>query len=756
MVDIKGTPLPAIKQQVKDHQTLTIIYACVAALCLVIGTLLLWILWKKVPFLKWGVFVSCLSLSITFLVLCILTIQKVNFWKKVLQAKSQYQLSTSEGSLKDSTKNANDDLGEEMFDQDEIVAEMYKCLLKPVDGVCPKDTILEGECCQIDEKTAKASSKEKIKTMISQGVSTLTVAIVGGEILETMIKMMVKGSSKFLKSSFAKLSSKFGKSTASKMFSRSFGATSVNFMMRGRNVIATKLSTKLSTTTFKILKVGNVLLVVDILGMVLDAVDPEGYNLYTSNEINELIRNKIEYMTKIGLEEKGLEYPLPFLFAISHAEKKDEVMQNLQAIMFLQTFAEMIKSKKNRELLVYLFKKQMEHASKKALAEESGEKVEDLSIIKIVQEDDFPNEIMEEITKNFEKKFKSMSAAEIDKLFFDIAVNVLDNDPECDSSHIMYEPSLAKDGIVSRSVVLSEKGAKAWNEAHRQIWWDNNDATNSQLQKDQSDPNYKNPPYALFTNKYRLPKANTSPNRPEMETKTFPKKVTWFTQLGMVYAYCEKPRSGQEASAGSVLGGTTSIATVDPKEFGVSFDKNTGTCNYTKEYCKKMVLQYTDRAEGGDCEPAAGQDAWETIIGKTYTRYLYRTLGIEDDEEAQAVVGAVGQSASNLADVTVGQEADKAANAFETIGNAFTGGAEAIFDAKTKWSCKVRDMKECYGHKSWADGKCYKDMFSNDLSKTCMNIDDSLVNKHIDRDGFCHIKGICKDYDSACLTYTRC
>jgi hypothetical protein len=61
---------------------------------------------------------------------------------------------------------------------------------------------------------------------------------------------------------------------------------------------------------------------------------------------------------------------------------------------------------------------------------------------------------------------------------------------------------------------------------------------------------------------------------------------------------------------------------IDPTKFGVTFDDDTGLCNYTKEYCDRFGLgRYLNKDLGmHDCEPISGTELLEMIFGTTVTR----------------------------------------------------------------------------------------------------------------------------------------
>ena len=363
-----------------------------------------------------------------------------------------------------------------------------------------------------------------------------------------------------------------------------------------------------------------------------------------------------------------------------------------------------------------------------------------------------PDTFTQAMSDEVDMLMDTTSPVELDMMYYEEAVNILKEDPKEDHEHITFEPTLAMKGQPMRCVVLSEKGAIALNQGNQQIWFDNNDAIMQKIKDKAETDDYLDPPYALYTDKYRVPKAGTSPLRPEMETRTFPKKIVWFSQLGRIYTFCEKVRSG-DSGFGAFTGGTTSNATLDPKKYGVRFNPDIGSCNYTKAYCDKMVLQYRGDIPGGDCEPASGQDAWEALLGKTYTRFIYDTLGINDSKAAQVIVGSIGNAGATVVEHTVGAAVGIAWDTGEGAVSGARGIVEAI-SGQSKWKCKPADeQKTCMGWKSLLDGKCYKSMWAT-RKASCPRRDkfDNIQ----EGDGFCTYRGKCHEYTTPCLVYKRC
>ena len=65
-------------------------------------------------------------------------------------------------------------------------------------------------------------------------------------------------------------------------------------------------------------------------------------------------------------------------------------------------------------------------------------------------------------------------------------------------------------------------------------------------------------------------------------------------------------------------------ATVNPSRYGVTFNNDTGVCNYTKSYCERFGLKYKSSVKSGDitfsdCTELPGEELASLIFGTTLT-----------------------------------------------------------------------------------------------------------------------------------------
>lgn len=174
-------------------------------------------------------------------------------------------------------------------------------------------------------------------------------------------------------------------------------------------------------------------------------------------------------------------------------------------------------------------------------------------------------------------------------------------------------------------VSLSERGVLWWNDTHRMEWLKCNDLHNPVAcpPPEDGDP----PPVALFTRRYRVvDEDDPGPaNARNVTTKFLPEKWPLALPLGHLVSFCEKVKN----VGGGIVNNRSQP--VDPADFGVRFDHESGVCRYTERYCARFCLEHqgpdhdaSSRPEGvpfrTDCFLPPGQEAVEFIFGESITR----------------------------------------------------------------------------------------------------------------------------------------
>jgi hypothetical protein len=159
-------------------------------------------------------------------------------------------------------------------------------------------------------------------------------------------------------------------------------------------------------------------------------------------------------------------------------------------------------------------------------------------------------------------------------------------------------------------ITITETLAESWNETHNETW------KNYDYTKNDGEP----PPLvAIYTDKY-LYIDEENPGRyvfdPNLIEKTLTRKVVMALPLGQVIQHCE----ATERYATYMGFATNENVNVNPFDYGVKFNMETGTCKYTPEYCARVGLEYQS---GGitDCDYYEGQEVAEMLFGTSLTRY---------------------------------------------------------------------------------------------------------------------------------------
>ena len=109
-------------------------------------------------------------------------------------------------------------------------------------------------------------------------------------------------------------------------------------------------------------------------------------------------------------------------------------------------------------------------------------------------------------------------------------------------------------------------------------------------------------------------------------------------------------------------------STCDDMGYGVKFNQVKGSCDFTKEYCKKYGLTYFYNQKLGedDCKLAGTQRVFETVIGTTITRGMKKwftgtqgptVLGSSGNSSFYSLSGSMGSSMISPYEATV--EMDK-------------------------------------------------------------------------------------------------
>ena len=172
-------------------------------------------------------------------------------------------------------------------------------------------------------------------------------------------------------------------------------------------------------------------------------------------------------------------------------------------------------------------------------------------------------------------------------------------------------------------------------------------------------------------------------------------KIVLGAPLGPSVAFCLKPRTG------GLPGLPTTV--VDPQAFGVEFDFTTGMCQYTKDFCTRYGMDF----KSGDCKEKPGMFLGEAIFGETISKGFVRTYqsyvvdNIQSKDPAKVAAGLLYASNPLILGVVA-------------VGESIFGKSEM----KGKNFPKKRDCKE-YGDRYRDDGtSCWLDTIPKKSSIT--------------------------------------
>ena len=464
-------------------------------------------------------------------------------------------------------------------------ADKKKCMYKKaVNGKClPGWEVNDAGCCDPVESAADRKKAQR-KMMMDMGKQ-----MIKEELTTVVAKALLKRGGKMV----LKLVGKFGAKILAKMAIK----------------IVAKVGVKLAASAAKWAAygstgpVGAAMMLFDMLSMAVDIMDLGGYATFTHNTTNTATRDSIEYMVEKGMRESGMDYPQ--LFPIGEAFPKEygqvngmmveHFMEDVMEAMGLdgQLPGESVAQSKKRQVAFEAVGNAFA-----ATLDENGEPIPGKEFEMPKAAENIFGEVYDSVSK---AKYKKR-----DQFIFDKMKAALGSR----ANEIQMYSSMSKPGTVG--VSLSQVGMKKWNDSKRNEFFQYFDALKpKELPKD-----YNQPMVAIYTKHYRetnqaaLRRANPKEfaKKPVMIDRELSQKVMLGGYYGQLVANCEKSRkSGKTGQR------------VNPYDYGVRFNHDTGTCTYTGSYCSKMGLKHV----GGrltDCKLRKGQKVAEMIFGTTVTR----------------------------------------------------------------------------------------------------------------------------------------
>lgn len=373
--------------------------------------------------------------------------------------------------------------------------------------------------------------------------------------------------------------------------------------------------------------IGILLIAFEVVSLVLDILDPMGYQTFQPNEIFRNLRNKLDVNMEKALSEGEMsnnqDYPMTFPLSYAFPEYEDEYTSKL-----FEKFVVKALDLLDSEMVIEFFISVLESESDDAEMSDTLQAAVDEAFALALA------------TNNLER----------DQFTYDFFASK----GLADQIELVPFMSTAR----RMGVTLSQHGANLYNTRMREkhmLYSNPYDVV-----EDTEIPDDYLPFVACYTDKYRIldtsnPGTGENPNVIE---KTLEQKCVLANPYGIVFVSC-------------IIGTKTQAGTrVNPEDYGVTFNQETGYCDYTAAYCSRMGL----RTEPNDCGLYPGQKWAEMIFGTSIVRTGITTANAADD----AFIG-IGNTVSYI--VTHPEEvADSVEEVFTQLPEGAAGGFVAIGD----------------------------------------------------------------------------
>lgn len=462
-----------------------------------------------------------------------------------------------------------------LSDTDTDIPEI-KCLVAPIDGKCNENFYkLVGDCCHLHDTSSAEAKQERMEFFRNMGFKISVVIFTEylvTKVLPTIGKRIHSSSSKAL----AKAIGKTARMTASK--------------------VALYTTARLGRWLMKLGggPVGWAIFVFEMIGLVLDLGDMKNYGSYVENGGIIKSRDTMIYKFQEALEEAGASYPMLFPYDSIMPDESTKASEELMKHLFTtdKYLDELTNLPGGIEYLSKLLLKVLQAGQNNETVEETEEEsAEGMSVA-------------ERWISNVRKKY----AVELDEYVFKILKAEL---PAERKNDIFFVPSMSDENTIGISI--SKEAGERWNAENKPIW----------LQY--FDPFYPVPPpeedwippfTAVYTDRYLgLNKDNPGvANEPKLVWSNLPRSVTLCYPFGPIISLCEKTRTSAKHKD-----------PIDPTQYGVTYNYETGICQYTKDYCKRYGIDYKERVwkDGtpyAECELSDDQEWAEYFLGENIVR----------------------------------------------------------------------------------------------------------------------------------------
>ena len=441
---------------------------------------------------------------------------------------------------------------------------------RPVNGVCNMKNFKfsknsDGfDCCLPDDKAGDLTKAQK-RAFVIEKIAKDTGIIVG---VDLVVRKVLPEVLKVTLKAFGKAFETIGRTILERVAGKAMGE------------FAEKIGIKLTAMAAEV-DLGPVGWAMDAVGIIslgLDLWDPEGFNTFSSNKtVNLPLRNKYEFTSYASIKSDGITPPLIFPLQLVSNVSGFTNISNAYQQSFMDYNTDIINqaiTKLSDDDMALFYEeafgsKNITEAQKDQLAS----KIKTLS-----------NQISSKTTKKDQDKF----------IYNSMTKKLSSKDKNLVTLYTLGSGFGDQSGIS-----LSPSGAELYNK-------------NTYSDKD-------NAVLAVYTDTYRYPDTGTPEIKTDtghminMKSKKLDKKYTLLSVLKLPKRSCLDAHKGKGK------------LTVDPKDYGVSWDDDSGMCVYTKKYCDRMGMKYvSSRNVNGesitDCVMYPGQEISELIFGTTLTR----------------------------------------------------------------------------------------------------------------------------------------
>ena len=486
------------------------------------------------------------------------------------------------------------------IDPEDLKKELFNknCALLPIDGECTTGFELIDGCCTIPDDISEMN-KNEYNARVSKLLKQIGISMVAEVLLTDVLPRVIKNG-KFI----SKLSKLLPINT--KLTSKITARVIARIALR----ISQKLAIRAAMLTLKLLSklsagpVGWALMVFDVLSAVADIGDGGNYDSFISNENLIKMRNQSIYKLWEARRKDGVDLPTLFPFIFLFPNESEEA-ERVTSDMFMKEAIIILASNKEHEDL-------LDDLVMMGFSEETDQPIDTLP------PDD--KKLDDSLTKITELT-RQAKGKELDEKMYIELVRIIKNRTKEEKSKSIYDendivllPILSSTTEIGISV--TKEAADKWNNQKEPMWFEYNDPYFPKPEP----KDYMPPLYASYSDKYYtidINKPGTLSN-PNIIIRSAPTSATFVYPFGALFTLCEKTRTSAKYKK-----------PINPRDYGVYLDNETGICNYTKDYCKRYGIDHKSQMTYSgetyyDCKLSKDQEGFEFVLGTTFTRGIKR------------------------------------------------------------------------------------------------------------------------------------